>query len=96
MRSIAELKLRSLSDRLRASHHIETNFAPELLDELVRRCTESEVGARNVEHALRGSLMPMVSRSLLERMAGGDMPRRLDVGVAPDGAWRIEFSDAAV
>ena len=93
MREITRMKLASLADRLRSAHRIETTFAPELVDELARRCTESETGARNVEHLLRGSLMPAVSTELLQRMVGGGVPSRLRVGLSPEGGWRTEFSE---
>ena len=91
MKSIAEMKLKGLADRLRTSHRIETEFEPELVRELVRRCTESEAGARNVEHALRSSLMPAIARELLQRMTEGPLPRHLSVGFSPEGTWRVEF-----
>jgi type VI secretion system protein VasG len=94
MRSIAELKLAKLADRLRSSHRLETTFSPALIGELVRRCTESEVGARNVEHTLRSSLMPAISRELLERLAVGPLPRYLTVDLSPEGTWRMDFSEA--
>jgi type VI secretion system protein VasG len=92
MREITALRLSGLSKRLMTSHKIETKFAEELVDEITRRCTEAETGARNVEHILRGSLIPAISRQLLEAIAGGEVPRTLDVGLSPTGDWRIEFS----
>jgi type VI secretion system protein VasG len=94
MREIASMKLAALAERLRTAHRIETRFAPELVDELARRCTVSETGARNVEHLLRGSLMPVLSRELLRRLAAGTHPTRLRVGLTPDGSWNTEFTDA--
>jgi type VI secretion system protein VasG len=97
MREITEMRLKGLAKRLYASHRIETKFAPELVDEITRRCTEAETGARNVEHIIRGSLIPVTSRAVLERMAEGPLPKHLEIGLAPDGGWRIEFieNDAA-
>jgi type VI secretion system protein VasG len=92
MRGIAEMKLAALAGRLRASHRVETTFEPELVKELVRRCTENEAGARNVEHALRSSLMPAIAREILQRMTGGPLPRQLTVGLSPEGDWRVEFA----
>ena len=39
---------------------------------------------------------PACSRVLLERMAEGPLPRVLDIGLTPDGAWRIEFDESTV
>jgi type VI secretion system protein VasG len=91
MKSIAEMKLAALASRLRSSHRVETTFEPELVKELVRRCTESEAGARNVDHALRSSLMPAIAKEILQRMTEGELPRRLSVGLSPEGSWRVEF-----
>ncbi len=93
MREITEMRLKGLAKRLYTSHRVETHFAPELIDEITRRCTEAETGARNVEHILRGSLIPAVSRVILERMAEGPLPKHLDVSLSPDGGWRIEFRE---
>jgi type VI secretion system protein VasG len=94
MREIVAMKLDKLSKRLLAAHGVETTLAPELLDELARRCTEAETGARNAEHILQGSLMPAISRELLERMAGGSVPKRLNISLDPQGGWDIRFAEA--
>lgn len=93
MREIAILKLRKLERRLRETHEIETTFSDELLDELVRRCTDADTGARNVDHTLRASLMPALARTLLEYMADGEIPPQLEIGLSPEGSWRFDFSD---
>ncbi|MFW5921456.1 MAG: AAA family ATPase, partial [Polyangiales bacterium] len=91
MRQITRLKLGRLSRRLQDAHRIETEFTDELLDEIARRCTEVETGARNVDHILRGTLMPQVARELLEQMTDEEQPSRLEVGLAPDGGFRLDF-----
>lgn len=92
MREIAILKLGKLERRLRETHEIETTFSDELLDELVRRCTDADTGARNVDHTLRASLMPALARTLLEYMADGEIPPQLEIGLSPEGNWRFDFS----
>jgi type VI secretion system protein VasG len=92
LRDIASMKLASLASRLRASHGIETEFAPPLVDELTRRCAQAETGARTVDHVLRGSLMPRVAQLVLEQLAAGAVPRRLFAGLAPDGNFHLELT----
>ncbi len=91
LREIVELKLGSVARRLRESHRIATTFAPEVLDGLVARCTEAETGARNVDHVLRGTLMPALSRALLEKFTTGEKPTRLAVGMAADGGLALDL-----
>ncbi|MCA9655898.1 MAG: type VI secretion system ATPase TssH [Myxococcales bacterium] len=90
---IAKLKLRSLSRRLEEAHGMQTIFADSLIQEMVKRCTESETGARALDHALRGSLMPVLARALLERMAQGDLPKKLTIGLDFGGQWDFDFED---
>ncbi|XHF15018.1 type VI secretion system ATPase TssH [Archangium gephyra] len=94
MREIVAMKLDKVVGRLRAAHGVETTLAPELLDNLARRCTEAETGARNAEHILQGSLMPVLSRELLQRLAAGPLPRRLNIALSPEGDWDIRFAEA--
>ncbi|MGE0787610.1 MAG: type VI secretion system ATPase TssH [Sandaracinaceae bacterium] len=90
MKDIAKLKLNRLVRRIRESHNIETVFDEELIDELTKRCTNSEAGARNVDHILRSSLTPLIARGLLEKMADGLEPSGIEVSIAPSGDWRVD------
>ena len=94
LKDIAAMKLNSLAGRLHTSHRIKTEFAPEVFEEFARRCTDMDSGARNVDHVLRASLMPQLSRELLEQMAGGTTPTHLRVGLTPGGEWDLAFSQA--
>ena len=59
---------------------------------IASRCTEVETGARNIDHILRGSLMPAVARRLLERMAEGGQETRLSLGVDAAGELKLDFT----
>lgn len=91
LRDIVELKLERLRAQIAATHRAETVFSPQLIDELTRRCTESESGARNIDHVLRGSLLPALSRKVLERMADEATFRHLHVDTTHEG-WSISLS----
>jgi type VI secretion system protein VasG len=94
LKDIAAMKLNSLAGRLHTAHRIKTEFAPEVFEEFARRCTDMDSGARNVDHVLRASLMPQLSRELLEQMTGGATPTHLRVGLTPGGEWDLAFSQA--
>ena len=95
MKMIARLKLNRLVKRIRASHNIETTFDDELIEELARRCTNSEAGARNVDHILRSTLTPMIAQELLIKMADGEEPTGIEVSIAPSGEWRVDVDSVA-
>jgi type VI secretion system protein VasG len=92
MRNIARLKLAKLVRRIEAAHGLTVEVQDALIDQIARRCTEAETGARNIDHILRGSLMPAVARGLLERMAGGGQETRLTLGVDGTGELTLDFS----
>ena len=94
LKDIAVMKLNSLAGRLHTSHRIKTEFAPEVIEEFARRCTDMDSGARNVDHVMRASLMPQLSRELLEQLASGATPTHLTVGLSPSGEWDLAFSQA--
>ncbi len=94
MKEIAGMKLRALANRIRAAHRVETTFQPALVEELARRCTESETGARNVDQTLRSSLMPALAKELLQRMATGEMPPMLEIQLSEQSDWVFNFAGA--
>jgi type VI secretion system protein VasG len=95
LRDIVQLKLGALAGRLRETQGVETVFAPELVDHLVAKCDDPESGARNVEHVLRGSLMPEIAKAMLQKLVAGERPARLEAGVDAGGAFALRFEGAA-
>ena len=64
------------------------------VDELASRCLEGETGARAVDQLLRGSLLPQLSREILQRFATGKVPPRVQVGLSAAKDWQIDFAEA--
>ena len=94
LREIVELKLASLARRLAESHRVKATFSPDLVEHLVQRCTDPDTGARNVDHVLRASLLPALSRAILERLTGGGLPPELAIGLDPLGEFKLDFGAA--
>ena len=92
LRKIIELKLGKIRRRLMENQRVPFTYSPELVEEVAKRCTEVESGARNVDHILTGTLLPQISTELLGRMAEGLKLTSIHVGVDDKGAfeYRIE------
>ena len=87
LKKIVVLKLAKIQRRLKETHHIDLNYDPAMIDEVARRCTEVESGARNVDNILTNTLLPDISRQLLGRIAEGLRPESIHVGIGEDGSF---------
>src|SRR6202008_3251024 len=85
LKSIVRLKLGKIQRRIQENHRIGLSYDTQLVDEVAKRCTEVESGARNVDNILTNSLLPDISRQILGRMAEGEKLHAIRVGVAEDG-----------
>ena len=90
--SITRLKMDGLVDRMRKSQRIEATYTDELVAMIAARCTEVDTGARNIDHILRASLLPQLSVAILEKMAEGVLPKRVQIGVDAASGFTVEFS----
>jgi len=87
LKQIIRLKLGKIQRRIQENHKIELTYDAALVDEVAKRCTEVESGARNVDNILTNTLLPDVSRQLLSSMAAGEAMSRINIGIGNDGAF---------
>ena len=94
MKMITSLKLNKLMKRLKTSQNIAASYTDGVVDLIASRCTEVDTGARNIDHILRGSLIPLLSSAILEKMVEGELPESLEVGVDDDSNFTTTFGAA--
>ena len=87
LRRIIVLKMDKIRRRLHATHRIRLDVDDAVLEAIAARCTEVESGARNVDNILTNTLLPAVSRVLLESLAGGERPAVIRVGADETGEF---------
>ncbi|HTZ74014.1 MAG TPA: type VI secretion system ATPase TssH [Candidatus Aquilonibacter sp.] len=87
LKKIIILKLGKIQRRILENHKIALTYDDALIDEVAKRCTEVESGARNVDNILTNSLLPDVSRQLLGRMAEGQKLQSIHVGIGANGEF---------
>ena len=64
LKKIIILKLAKIQRRIQENHKISLTYDDKLMDEVAKRCTEVESGARNVDNILTNSLLPDISRQI--------------------------------
>lgn len=91
MREIVMLKLDKIATRLQATQKLQLQVSANVVDQIAARCTEVETGARNIDHILNGTVLPVMSQELLTRMNEGDVPPTVQLDFGPDGEVLVGF-----
>jgi type VI secretion system protein VasG len=89
MKRIINLKLGKIQRRLQETHRIALTWDQPLVDEVAKRCTEVESGARNVDNILTNTMLPEISKRLLSQMVEGQKMSSIHVTVGPDSSFVI-------
>jgi type VI secretion system protein VasG len=92
MKMITDLKLSKIVKRMHATHDMTLKFEPAVTEAIANRCKEVETGARNIDHIIRGNLLPQMSTQLLQKMSAGDLPSSMTVGITGSGEFSFNFA----
>lgn len=93
MQMITGLKLKKIVKQMAETHKMDLSFADNVTTTIASRCTEVETGARNIDHIIRGNLLPAMSTTLLQKMSEGDLPSAMQVSVGDDGLFSFAFDN---
>ncbi len=85
LRAIIDIQLERLRARVRQTYGAGLTVSTAVVERLLARCGEGDMGARAIEHVLSRSLMPALSRRLLESLAA-----RQSIAAA-----KVDWDDAA-
>ncbi|GGF20396.1 ClpV1 family T6SS ATPase [Aliidongia dinghuensis] len=89
LRRIVELQIDKIRARVAETYRATLKVESAVLDQIVARCSETDTGARAIEHILTGSLMPALSRQFLTALADRQQIERVTVGLGADGAFHV-------
>ena len=76
LRELIEIKLDRLGERLNR-RQLDFTYSQGLVDHLAERCTQSDSGARLIDHLLDLHVLPLVADRLLDAMATGESLKRV-------------------
>jgi type VI secretion system protein VasG len=85
LKRIVRLKLNKIASRMNEVHRLQMEYDDAVVESVAARCTEVESGARNVDNILTNTLLPEVSKLLLEQMVAGNKVSRLEIRIGDDG-----------
>ncbi len=88
--NIARLQLSRIAKRVTQSHRIPFTYDDAVVKLVVSRCTELESGGRMIDAILTNTMLPRVSREILERTMEGRPVTKISV-TAPSGDFAYAF-----
>ncbi|MFT0531287.1 type VI secretion system ATPase TssH [Castellaniella hirudinis] len=91
LQGIVRLKLDKLARRMLQNNKIRLNISEAVVDAITQRCTEVDTGARNIDFILRGTLLPLLSNTLLTHMANAQDLSQAHLDVDEHGQFTARF-----
>jgi type VI secretion system protein VasG len=92
LRRIVNLKLHAIEERVGQTYGAELSWDAAVVDAIVARCTETESGARTIDHLLTHTLLPELSGHVLDRLADRAEFDLVSVGLDEVGDFSFEFA----
>ncbi len=89
--SIVRMKLDKVAQRIERRFGVPLQCDETLIAELVRACQLPDSGARNIDSLLDEQILPVLSRELLVRVAGQQLPQTIRLGFSEQEGIQIEF-----
>ena len=69
----------AIAKRIQHNHKVPFTYDDAVVQSIVSRCTELESGGRMIDAILTNSLLPSISREILERMMAGRTVSRIHI-----------------
>jgi len=91
IRAIVGLKLAKLAQRFSRNHRAGFSWDEAVTEAITARCTEVDSGARNIDHILTQTVLPELSRQVLERISMADPFGSVHMGLDADGVFSFRF-----
>ncbi|PNY78760.1 type VI secretion system ATPase TssH [Pseudomonas fluorescens] len=91
LRELIEIKLGRLGERLNR-RQLDFTYCQNLVDHLAQRCTQSDSGARLIDHLLDLHVLPLVADRLLDATASGESLKRVHATLDGNASVTCEFA----
>jgi type VI secretion system protein VasG len=91
LKSIIRLQLSRVQKRIGENRDITFSYEDAVVDLIASRCTELESGGRMVDAILTQTLLPEISRELLNRLMEGASPQKVEVTIR-DGTFAYNYA----
>ena len=91
LNSIVKIKLNKVGKRLKQNQSLNFDFNEEVINQIADRCTDIESGARNIDHIVNKTLLPLISTEILTNIGDENDYTNLQLSIGPKGEFVTEF-----
>ena len=95
MLEIVKIRLDQLSARIAETHGIRLVVDETVANQIVERCSEVDTGARNIDHIMTRTLIPLLSQALLGQMSQGIAVDTMTLGLDEAGDYELRVEGDA-
>lgn len=88
---IVRLQLDRIGKRLRENHGASFHYDDAVVAHIVAQCNDPDSGGRMIDNILTNTLLPMISRNLLQKSIAGNSIERIDIAIG-DAAERFAIN----
>lgn len=92
IKKITRLKLNKIKRRIKDNFNAELSYGEEVVQTIVDRCKEVDTGARNIDHIVTKSILPLLSSEILSRMASSSEIKSIEIRKNQEDGFEISVS----
>jgi type VI secretion system protein VasG len=89
--SIVRIKLDKVGKRLKQNQALNFIYDDDVVEQIANRCTDIESGARNIDHIVNKTLLPLISTEILTSIGDENEYTDLQLSIGPKGEFVTEF-----
>jgi type VI secretion system protein VasG len=82
---ITKLKIGAVAKRLKGAHGANLVYGDEVIDYITEQCRDPDSGGRMIDNIITNSILPDLSRQVLQRMVSGEDMKEVTVKVGEKG-----------
>jgi len=91
LKDIIKIKLNKVGKRLKQQQAMDFEYDDSVIDQIANRCTDVESGARNIDHIVNKTLLPIISTQILQNIGNKDEYVRLMLTIGSKGEFVPTF-----
>jgi type VI secretion system protein VasG len=92
LNSIVKLKLNKVGKRLKKNQALEFDYDDSVVDQIAARCKDIESGARNIDHIVNKTLLPLISTQILSNIGNETEFTNLQLRISDKDEFEVSVS----